>query len=54
MRAVVADSGASANEEGTFMVNKALNFMVNARLKFVANNALTAGTTRIDPGKSAA
>jgi len=54
MRAVVADSGADANEEGTFMVNQALIFVVNAGLRFVVNNALIAGTTRIDPGKSAA
>jgi hypothetical protein len=42
MGALVADSGVSANEEGTFMVNDALIFVVNAGPGFVANNALTA------------
>jgi hypothetical protein len=43
MGALVADSDASANEEGTFMLNDALIFMVNAGARFMANNALTAG-----------
>jgi hypothetical protein len=42
MSALVADSGANANEEGTFMANDALIFMVNAGLRFVGNSALTA------------
>jgi hypothetical protein len=33
--ALVADSGASANEEGTFMVNQSLIFVVNEGLKFM-------------------
>ena len=33
--ALVADSAACANEEGTFMVNGGLIFMVNAFLGFV-------------------
>ncbi len=46
MGALVADSSANANEEGTFMVNR--------RLIFVVKDALTGGEARIDPGKSAA
>jgi hypothetical protein len=42
MGALVADSVAGANEEGTFMVNDALIFVVNAGLGFVVNSALTA------------
>jgi hypothetical protein len=42
MRALVADSGVSANEEGTFMANDGLIFVVNAGLRFVADSALTA------------
>jgi hypothetical protein len=42
MGALVADSGAGANEEGTFLVNDALIFVVNAGARFMANNALTA------------
>ena len=38
--AVVADSGANANEEGTFMVNGRLIFMVNTRLIFMVNAVL--------------
>jgi hypothetical protein len=43
MSALVADSGANANEEGTFMANDALIFVVNAGLGFVVNSALTGG-----------
>jgi hypothetical protein len=42
MRALVADSGVRANEEGTFLVNDALIFVVNAGSRFVVNSALTA------------
>jgi hypothetical protein len=52
--ALVADSAANANEEGTFMVNGALIFVVNVGLKIVVKDELTAGEARIDPGKSAA
>jgi hypothetical protein len=54
MTALVADSVAHANEEGTFMVNDELIFMVNASPGSVVNGALTGGGARIDPGKSAA
>jgi hypothetical protein len=54
MTALVADSALNANEEGTFMVNAGLIFVVNARPRFLVNHALTSGTARIDPGKSAA
>jgi hypothetical protein len=54
MRALVADSRAGANEEGTFMVNRRLIFVVNAGPGFVVKGALTGGQARIDPGKSAA
>jgi hypothetical protein len=52
--ALVADSAANANEEGTFMVNGGLIFVVNVGLKIVVKDKLTAGEARIDPGKSAA
>jgi hypothetical protein len=52
--ALVADSAANANEEGTFMVNGGLIFVVNVGLKIVVKDELTAGEARIDPGKSAA
>jgi hypothetical protein len=52
--AVVTDSGADANEEGTFMVNGKLIFVVNAALRFLVKNGLTDPEARIDPGKSAA
>jgi hypothetical protein len=52
--ALVADSAANANEEGTFMVNGRLIFVVNVGLKIVVKDKLTAGEARIDPGKSAA
>jgi hypothetical protein len=52
--ALVADSAANANEEGTFMVNGGLIFVVNVGLKIVVKGKLTAGEARIDPGKSAA
>jgi len=52
--AVVADSAANANEEGTFMVDRRLIFVVNAGLKFMVNEASTSRRARIDPGKSAA
>jgi hypothetical protein len=52
--ALVADSAANANEEGTFMVNGGLIFVVNVGLKIVVKGKLTAGEARIDPGESAA
>jgi hypothetical protein len=52
--ALVADSAANANEEGTFMLNGGLIFVVNVGLKIVVKDKLTAGEARIDPGKSAA
>jgi hypothetical protein len=52
--ALVADSAANANEEGTFMVNGGLIFVVNNSLTFVVKDALTGDEPRIDPGKSAA
>jgi hypothetical protein len=52
--ALVADSAANANEEGTFMVNGGLIFVVNVGLKIVVKDKVTAGEARIDPGKSAA
>jgi hypothetical protein len=54
MRALVADSAANANEEGTFTVNQSIIFVVNIGLRFVVNHTLIGGTARIDPGKSAA
>jgi hypothetical protein len=54
MGALVADSAANANEEGTFMVNQTIIFMVNASLKIMVKAALTGAATRIDPGKSPA
>jgi hypothetical protein len=54
MAALVADSPANANEEGTFMVNRRLIFVGNAGLRFVVRETLTVGEARIDPGKSAA
>jgi hypothetical protein len=41
MRALVADSPGSANEEGTFMVKQGLIFVVNADLTFMVSALLT-------------
>jgi hypothetical protein len=54
MGALVADSGANANEEGTFMVNQTIIFMVNTSLKIMVKRALTGPATRIDRSKSPA
>jgi hypothetical protein len=54
MGALVADSGANANEEGTSMVNQTTIFMVNTSLKIVVKAALTGAARRIDRGKSPA
>jgi hypothetical protein len=54
MGALVADSVANANEEGTFMVNQTTIFMVNASLKIMVKAALTGPVTCIDRGKSPA
>jgi len=40
MGALVTDSVAKANEEGTFMVNERLIFVVNKDPAFVVNEAL--------------
>jgi hypothetical protein len=54
MGALVADSLANANEEGTFMVNQTILFMVNASLKIRVKAGLRGAATRIDRGKSPA
>jgi hypothetical protein len=40
MAALVADSAADANEEGTFMVNRGLIFVVNGNLNFMVGRCL--------------
>jgi hypothetical protein len=40
MAALVTDSAAYANEEGTFMVNRRLIFVVNGNLNFMVGGRL--------------